>query len=140
MTYTNCSVFLRYFNLYFRGYSYMITANLRHNLRARNFFQKKYTHAGSIVNTALSACCISHLPFLAPFLSNPIRASSVAITPSATISTATGLVLGGSSPSKYSSTMLAGVPSRVSRLHKTLDVLPSIPQEISMSIIQRGPR
>ena len=31
MTYTNYSVFLRYFNLYFRGYSYMITANLRHN-------------------------------------------------------------------------------------------------------------
>ena len=27
-----CSVFLRYFDLCFRGYSYIITANLRHNL------------------------------------------------------------------------------------------------------------
>ena len=26
-----CSVFLRYFDLCFRGYSYIITANLRHN-------------------------------------------------------------------------------------------------------------
>ena len=26
-----CSVFLRYFDLCFRGYSYMINANLRHN-------------------------------------------------------------------------------------------------------------
>ena len=27
-----CSVFLRYFDLCFKGYSYIITANLRHNI------------------------------------------------------------------------------------------------------------
>ena len=55
-------------------------------------------------------------------------------TPSATISLTARLVLGGSSPSNYSSTMLDGVPSRVSRL-PPLYLLSSIPQETSMSII-----
>ena len=63
------------------------------------------------------------------FPSNLIRASSVARTPSATTSPTTRPVLGGvpdnarvmgctcaNSPSKYSSTTLDGVPSRVSRL------------------------
>ena len=44
---------------------------------------------------------------LSPFLSNPIRASSVARTPSATIFPATGLVLGGSSPSLIPATGFA---------------------------------
>ena len=57
-----------------------------------NFFQKKHSHAGSLVNTTLPACSIYDL---SPFPSNLIRASSVARTPSATISPATGLVLGG---------------------------------------------
>ena len=39
------------------------------------------------------------------------------------------------SPSNYSSTMLDGVPSRVSRLLTPLYLLSSIPQETSMSII-----
>ena len=35
--------------------------NLRHNLlHAKTFFQKKYTHAGSLVNTILPVCCIYH--------------------------------------------------------------------------------
>ena len=49
------------------------------------------------------------------FPSNLIRASSVARTPSATTSPTTRPVLGANSPSKYSSTTLDGVPSRVSR-------------------------
>ena len=39
-----------------------------------------------------------------------------------------------------SSTTLDGIPSRVSRLSNTLDLLSSISQGTSMSIIQRGPR
>ena len=109
-----------------------IIGNLRHNLRAKTFFKKKYTHAGSIVNTTLPACCLYHL---SPFLSNLIRASSVASTPSATISLTARPVLGANSPSKYSSTMLDGVPSRVSRLPNPLYLVSSIPQETSMSII-----
>ncbi len=54
--------------------------------------------------------------FFSPFPSNLIRASSVASTPSATISPTTCLVLGDFPPSKYSSTTLDGVPSRVSRI------------------------
>ena len=86
----------------------------RHSLSAlENFFQKKHTHAGSIVNTTLPACYIYDL---SPFLSNLIRASSVARTPSATTSPTTCLAVGANSPSKYSSTTLDGIPSRVSRL------------------------
>ena len=44
---------------------------------------------------------------LSPFLSNPIRASSVARTPSATIFSTTCLVLGGSSPSLIPATGFA---------------------------------
>ena len=34
--------------------------NLRHDLRAKRTFFKKYTHAGSLVDTILPACCIYH--------------------------------------------------------------------------------
>ena len=42
----------------------------------RNFFQKKYTHAGGLVNTALPACYIYHftLQILKPSAQNPFRA------------------------------------------------------------------
>ena len=41
-----------------------------------NFFQKKYTHAGSLVNTAFPACCIYHftLQILQSSAQNPFRA------------------------------------------------------------------
>ena len=35
-------------------------SNLRHNLRHSKTFFKKYTHAGSLVNTTLPACYIYH--------------------------------------------------------------------------------
>ena len=49
--------------------------------------------------------CLEHA--LSPFLSNPIRASSVARTPSATTSLTARLVLGGSSPSLIPATGFA---------------------------------
>ena len=48
-----CSVFLRYFDLWFRGYSYIITANFRHNLRHEEKNNKKITQAGGVGNQHL---------------------------------------------------------------------------------------
>ena len=41
MTYANYSVFLRYFDLCFRGCFYIITATFRHNLRHEEKNKKK---------------------------------------------------------------------------------------------------
>ena len=66
--------------------------------------------------------CSEHA--LSPFPSNPIRASSVASTPSATLFPATCLVLGGSSPSLIPATGFAFAsglvnPPRLYTLHST---------------------
>ena len=43
---------------------------------ARKLFSKKYTHAGSLVNTTLSVCCMYHftLRILQSSAQNPFRA------------------------------------------------------------------
>ena len=47
----------------------------------RKLFSKKYTHAGSPVNTALLACCIYHftLQMLKPSAQTPFRAEDTAL-------------------------------------------------------------
>ena len=100
-----------------------LTSHNHHSSSAlENFFQKKHTHAGSLVNTTLPAC---YIYVLSPFPSNLIRASSAASTPSATLFPATCLVLGGSSPSLIPATGFAFAsglanPPRLYTLHHTL--------------------
>ena len=53
MTCANYSVFLRYFDLCFRGCSYIITATFRHNLRHEEKNNKKITQAGGVGNQHL---------------------------------------------------------------------------------------